>query len=120
MELPSPPDGAPIAGLDQRRHWLGLVEIAYRLPAEGLLFVGPEFTVSLDATSLTARAGDEERTRPLAADEHDQLVAIWTDLWSAGPSDSPSVFLLYRGVFRTVGAPDDHELAAWIEELVQA
>ncbi len=114
MPLPAPPDGSPIADLSERQRWLSRIEIAYRLPAEGLLIVGDAFTVSINEDTLTARAGEEERERTLTATEELELASIWSALWFAPPTKSPTVFLRYRGIFRTVGADDDAGLMAWL------
>jgi hypothetical protein len=118
--LPPPPDGAPIADLDERQHWLSQLEVAYQLPSHGLLVRLDGFSVSIGATSLTARVGDDERERKIEPVELVELSTLWTALWSAPTTDTPSVFLRYRGVFRTVGAPHEEALMAWLGRALNA
>ena len=139
----TPPDGARLASLEERRVWLSRLSVAYRLPEDGLLYLpdgpeGPAIAVSVGPpVELCATPSPEGASRTIrpAADQVRTLEAIWHAMWlaptpKADPTradpieadsieadpltTSPSVVLRFRGLFRLVARPHDEDMAAWI------
>ena len=124
LALDPPPNGALVAGRIERAAWLGQVEIAYRLPREGLLYLpegvsGP--SVALTSTSLQARAGPSGPTRAttLGSTEHETLRGIWRAAWLSPLGTEASCLLHYRGILRTVAPPHDAALCGLIRLLIR-
>jgi hypothetical protein len=113
--FPAPPDGALLSDLAERREYLANPAVAYRVPPEGIMMLGPGWSGAVDAEKLSVWADDEGRSVPLSPAAAQEISALWTQLWSAPwPQGTVSVLLHFKGALRTVGPPDDEELQAWL------
>jgi hypothetical protein len=118
--LPPPPDRSPLAGLEDRRRYLGDPEIAYRLPDEGLLILGAGWAAATDGATLSVITSDRAKEVALDAEAREALASIWSVLWQSPSPDgiSPTVLLRYRGAFRAVSPPHDVDLQRWLARRV--
>jgi hypothetical protein len=77
--------------------------------------LGDGWITEIRATEFSVWTGDESRETELSASQTQELVGIWTALWTATlPERSTTVLLHYRGAFRTASAPADAPLQAWL------
>ncbi len=109
-----PPDGALLASLERRAHWLSRPEVVWALPAAGALFsVDTDDALALDLAADTLGASG----RALAPASLASLVPLWRELWLAPPQSGPVVALIrWRGLFRELGGgPQLDAVAAWLE-----
>lgn len=86
-----PPDGARLCDLDERRRWLGRVEIVYALPRTGMLLViDAETSVAIDSATITLRSDGQRLERALDPEARQRFVSLWHTLWlddDAGETD---------------------------------
>lgn len=116
--LPPPPDGSPLASLEERRAWLSLVQVAYALPLEGLLWMpdGPDGPrVAVDAATVRAVVPEGPTREASVTDEaREELVGVWIAAWRSVPVEAGDVLLHYRGLFRMAGSAAVPALAEWL------
>ena len=116
-ELPLPPDGAALSGLDERRLILGNPSLAYCVPKRGLLFVPdgaglPAIRVDADALTAFDEVGEASRTIAVSGSARDTLVALWTSCWLDEPGDGTPVVVCADGLLRVWQATP--QLDAWL------
>lgn len=109
--FPSPPDGAHLSALEERRFWLGDVEIAQSLPVSGMVLLPgvppwPQLVVN-GPDWLEARASMEQGRRiRLESDQSVALLELWPELWRAPSAEGHATLLLaHRGLFRWLQGP---------------
>jgi len=102
---PSVPDGARLADLAERRAWLGRIEVAYALPANGWLWWpatsdGVVLTCDGDQFALVPVSDpDLARSMLMTSDTRHTVHEAWPGWWTASPSASggePDAILLLR------------------------
>lgn len=101
----TPPDGAHLADLDERRAWLSRVEIVYALPRSGVLaLLDDGASLALGPGSLVATVAGDRREHTLATTDASAAELAWRDLWLCTDDadhggDGRVVLLHHHGLF---------------------